>query len=162
MYAVKVSITFKNGLTFKSISFLLVLSSSPHGFLCLHICPGFMFLKNEMPIFLKLTILLLWLMIAVSCLRRPFHSYCRTVLLHVFTLSLAYLFMGVGFFHFVILRNILLCSFPHNLFFNLWCAHVFSWLGHNIICLTFHLSIHCTQQKELTVFQNMSFVLEIK
>lgn len=96
MYAVKVSITFKNGLTFKSISFLLVLSSSPHRFLCLHICPGFMFLKNEMPIFLKLTILLLWLMLAVSCLRRPFHSYCRTVLLHVFTLSLAYLFMGVG------------------------------------------------------------------
>lgn len=162
MYAVKVSITFKNGLTFKSISFLLVLSSSPHGFLCLHICPGFMFLKNEMPIFLKLTILLLWLMLAVACFKGHFihivGQYSSMCLPWVWLIC-SWVW---GFFHFVILRNILLCSFPHNLFFNLWCAHVFSWLGHNIICLTFHLSIHCTQQKELTVFQNMSFGLEIK
>lgn len=96
MYAVKVSITFKNGLTFKSISFLLVLSSSPHGFLCLHICPGFMFLKNEMPIFLKTYHPAFVAHACCGMFQRPFHSYCRTVLLHVFTLSLAYLFMGVG------------------------------------------------------------------
>lgn len=124
MYAVKVSITFKNGLTFKSISFLLVLSSSPHWFLCLHICPGFIFLKNEIPIFLKLTVLLLWLMFAEACFRRPFHSYCRTVLLHVFTLSLAYLIMGVGVLSTLLYWEIYCYAHFHTIYFLIYGVHM--------------------------------------